>query len=214
MDWLDRGVEMLAVFGKALFVLLAAARKMRRNVRILDLVFRAGNDPHPGLLVVPGIALDRREQDDIVDADDIGLHLGKHAGQILLRPFRRLDDHLPAALHVIVDLVVGALAEIGDVAVDEIHPELGHFLRRHGLGQIDRMRLEAIAPVDIEKAGVRQEHHLVAEFLQGLADANRIQRRPEGGFGEKGDHFFCFFRGFRFFGGFFRFRRFRHCTLP
>ena len=41
VDRLDRGVEMLAVVGKALLVLLAAAREMRRNIRILDLVFRA-----------------------------------------------------------------------------------------------------------------------------------------------------------------------------
>ena len=52
------------------------------------------------------------------------------------------------------------------------------------------MGLEAIALVDIEKAGVRQEHHLVAKLLQRLADTHRIQRRPEGGFREQRDHLF------------------------
>ena len=75
------------------------------------------------------------------------------------------------------------------MAVDEIHPELGHLLGRHGLRQVHRMGLEAIALVDIEKAGVRQEHHLVAELLQRLADADRIERRPEGGFRKKRDDF-------------------------
>ena len=185
MDRLNRSVEMLAVAREALSVLLAAPRQMRRNLRVLDLVFGTRDDPHPRLAVGFGIALDRRKQDDIVDADDIWLHLVQHGGQILLGPFRRLDDHAPAVLHVIVDLVIGRFAEIGDMAVDEIDPELRHLLGRQRFREIDRMRLEAIALVDIEKARVGKEHHLVAKFLQRLADAHRIQRRTKGGLGKQ-----------------------------
>ena len=49
------------------------------------------------------------------------------------------------------------------------------------------MGFEAIALVDIDKARIGKEHHLVAELLDRLADADRIERRPEGGFGKECD---------------------------
>ena len=60
-----------------------------------------------------------------------GLISAEHAGQVLLRPFGAVDDRRPAILHVVVDLVVGRFAEVRDVAVDEVLPELGHLLGRH-----------------------------------------------------------------------------------
>src|SRR5207249_5486917 len=98
MDRLDDFIEPVSVAGKAFPILLAAAREMRRDIRILDFVLRAGNDADPGLVVVTGIVLDGREQDDIVDAHDIRLDRIEYARQILLRPSGRLDDHLPTAL--------------------------------------------------------------------------------------------------------------------
>ena len=49
------------------------------------------------------------------------------------------------------------------------------------------MRLEAVALVDGDEARIGEEDRLVAERLDGLRDADGIQRRPEGGFGEEGD---------------------------
>jgi hypothetical protein len=190
VDRLDDFIEAVAVAGKAYPILLAAAREMRRDIRILDFVLRAGNDADPGLAVVTGIVLDGREQDDIVDAHDIRLDRIEYARQIILRPFGRLDDHFPAALHVIVDLVIGGFAEIRDMAIDEVDPEFRHFLRRQGFGQVHWMGFETIAPIDIEEARIGEEHHLVAELLQRLADADRIERWPECGFGKQRDHLF------------------------
>ena len=160
---------------------------MRRNVRIFDLVLRTRDDAHPRAAAIARIPLDRRKQDDVVDAHHIGLEPSQHARQIFLRPFRRRHDRLPAVLHIVVDLVERALAEVRDVAVDEFRPEPGHFFGRHGFGKIDRMGLEAIAPVHLEKAGIGQEHGLVAEPFDRLGDADRIERRTKGGFRKKGD---------------------------
>ena len=133
------------------------------------------------------VLLDRREEDHVVDADHVRLHLREHARQILLRPLRGVDDRGPAVLHVIVDLVVGRFPKVRDVAVDEILPEFRHLLGRHRRGEIHRMRLEAVALVDRDEARIGEEHRLVAERLDGLRDADRVQRRPEGGFGKEGD---------------------------
>ena len=133
------------------------------------------------------VLLDRREEDDVVDADHVRLHLREHARQILLRPLRGVDDRRPAVLHVVVDLVVGRFPEVRDVAVDEVLPEFRHLLGRHRRGEVHRMRLEAIALVDRDEARVGEEHRLVAERLDGLRDADRVQRRAEGGFGKEGD---------------------------
>ncbi len=181
MDRLDHLVEAVAVARVACGVVLAAAGEMRRDVRILDLVLRARDDAHPGLAEL----LDGREQDDVVDADEVGLDLGQHARQVLLRPLGAVDDRRPAVLHVVVDLVVGRLAEVRDVAVDEVLPELRHLLGRHRLGEVHRVRLEAVALVDVDEAGIGEEHGLVAERLDGLRDADGVERRAVGGLGKK-----------------------------
>ena len=51
------------------------------------------------------------------------------------------------------------------------------------------MAVEAVALVDFDKAGIGQENRLVAELLHGLRDADRVERRAEGGLGEKCDGF-------------------------
>ena len=114
-----------------------------------------------------------------------GFTLASTPGKSFLGPDRGLDDRLPAFLDVIVDLVVGALVEVGNVAVDEIRPVFRHFLRLHRLGHIDHMLLEAVARIDPAHARVGQEHRLVAQLLAGLGDAHRIQGRPESRFGKK-----------------------------
>ena len=183
VDRLDHLVEAIAESLLAHIVILAAAGEMRRDLGILDLVFRAGDDAHPRLAEM----LDRREEDDIVDADEIRLDPGKHTGQILLGPLGAFDDRLPAILHVVVDLVIGRLPEIWNVTVDEIFPELRHLFRRHGLGQIDGMGLEAITLIDRDEAGIGEEDNIMAQSLHGLGNANRVEGRPEGGFREKCD---------------------------
>ena len=209
MDRLDHLIEMLAIGGLSFLVLGAGTRKMRRDIGILDLVFGARDDAYPGLPVLLGVALDGREQNDVVDADDIGLHLVENARQILLGPLGRLDNHRPAVLHVVADLVIGALAEIRDVAVDEVDPESRHLLGRQRCRQVHRMGLEAITLVDVDKARVREEHHLVAKFPQRLADTHRIERRAEGGFRKKGDDLLRLLLHHRFLRC-----RFCHCCLP
>jgi hypothetical protein len=74
MDRLDDGVEMVAVTLMAGVVILAAAGQMRRDVLVLDLVFRAGDDADPWLAIL----LDRREQDDVVDASTPGRSFSAH----------------------------------------------------------------------------------------------------------------------------------------
>ena len=167
---------------------------MRGNVRILDLILRAGDDAHPRLAVLLGIALDGGKQDHVVDADHVGLHPVENAGQVLFGPFGGLHDHAPAVLHVVVDLLIGSLAEVRNVAVDEVDPELRHLLRRQRLGQVHGMCFEAIALVDVEKARVREKHHLVAELLQRLANPDGVERGAEGGLREQGDHLAWLFR--------------------
>ena len=188
VDRPDHLVEAVAVGLEARLVLLAAAGEVRRDIRVLDLVLGARDDAHPRLAVRLRVALDRREQDHVVHADDVGLHLVEHAGQVLLGPLGGRDDHLPAVAHVVVDLLVGRLAEVRDVAVDEVRPEVRHLLRRHRLGQVHRVRLEAVALVHRHEARVGEEHGLVAELLHGLRDAHRVQRRAERGLGEERDH--------------------------
>lgn len=46
------------------------------------------------------------------------------------------------------------------------------------------MRLEAVAPVDLDKTGIGEEHSLVAARLDGLRDADGIERRAVGRFGK------------------------------
>ena len=74
-----------------------------------------------------------------------GFDLGQHRRQRLLGPDRGRDDRLPAVLHVVVDLLVGALPEVRDVAVDEVDPVLGRLLRRHRLRHRHAVRRKAVA---------------------------------------------------------------------
>ena len=162
-------------------VVLAAAGQVRGNRLVLDLVLRARDDSHPGLAE----PLDGGKQDHVVDADHIRLDAGQDARKILLGPLRAVDDRFPAFLDVVVDLVDRRLAEIRDVAVDEVFPELRHLLRRHGLGEVHRVGHESVALVDLDEAGVGQEDRPVSPRLEGLGDAHGVQRGPESGLGKE-----------------------------
>ena len=181
VDRPDHFIEAVAEGLVAGGVLFAHARQMRRDRVVLDLVLGARDHAHPWHAVL----LDRGEEDDVVDGDDVGLDLGKDARQVLLRPFRAVDDRGPAVLHVVVDLVDRLLGEVRDVAVDEVLPELGHLLGGHGFRQRHGMRLEAVALVDRDEPWVGQEHRLVAARGDRLRDADRVQRGAEGGLGEE-----------------------------
>ena len=98
--------------------------------------------------------LDGGEQDHVVDADHVRLDAGEDTRQVLLRPLRAVDDRLPALLDVVVDLVDRRLAEVRDVPVDEVLPELRHLLGRHGLGEVHRVGLESVALVDLDEARI------------------------------------------------------------
>ena len=116
-----------------------------------------------------------------------------------MRPLGAVDDRFPAFLDVVVDLVDRLLAEVGDVSVDEVFPELCHLLGGHGFGQGDGMRFETVAFIDFDETRVRQEYHLVTHRGQSLSDTNRVERRSKGGFGEKGEsllfHVFSCWKG-------------------
>ncbi|MOA22418.1 hypothetical protein D3C78_1429720 [compost metagenome] len=141
---------------------------MRRDIRVFDLVFRAGNDPHPRLAVL----LDRREQDHVVDADQVGLDLVQHRRQILLRPLGGFDDGRPAFLDVVVDLLQRRLAEVRNVAVDEIHPVAGHLFGRHRRRHVDHVLFKTITGVDTAHARVGEEHRFMAQGFTGLGDTH------------------------------------------
>ena len=143
-----------------------ASRQVRGNRRVLDLVLRAGDDADPRYAVL----LDRREQDYVVDANEVGSNLRQHPRQVALRIAGAVDDGRPTLLHVVIELVVRRLVEIGNVPVDEIFPEASHLLGRHRLGKIDRIRLKIIAAVDLDEAGIRQEHGLLARSRNRLRD--------------------------------------------
>ena len=164
----DHFVEAAAIALVAGVVVFAAARQVGRDGLVLDLVFRARDDAHPGLARL----LDGGKQDHVIDADQVGLDAGQHARQVFLRPARAVHDRGPAVFDVSVDLLVRTFAEVGDVAVDEVLPELRHLLGRHGLGQVHRMRLEAVALIHLHEAWIGQEHRLVPAPLHGLGDAD------------------------------------------
>ena len=181
VDGFDDLVEALAERTVPGPVVLTAAGQVRRYRLVLDLVLRARDDPRPGLAE----PLDGGEQDHVVDADHVRPDPGQDARKILLGPLRAVDDRLPAFLDVVVDLVDRRLAEIRDVAVDEVLPELRHLLGRHGLGEVHRVRFESVALVDLDETRVRQEHRLVTACLDGLGDSDGIESGTEGGLGKE-----------------------------
>ena len=153
VDRLDDLGEALAERAVPGPVVLAASGEVWRYRLVLDLVLRARDDPHPGLAE----PLDGRKQDHVVDADHVRLDPGQNARKILLGPFRAVDDRLPAFPDVVVDLIDRRLAEVGDVSVDEVLPELRHLLWGHGLGEIHRMGFESVALVDLDEARIRRK---------------------------------------------------------
>src|SRR5258708_6330172 len=173
MDRPNDLVEMIFVLAETLFVILAAARKMRRNLRIGDFVFAAGYDPHPRSAKL----LYRGKQDDVIDADQIRADFLEEMGKIFLGPHGGIDDGVPTVAHVVVDLLVRRLVEIRDVSIDEVLPVLGHLFGGHGWGHVDDVLSESVAGVDSLHIRSREKDGFVAESLTGLCDANGVQCR-------------------------------------
>src|SRR4051812_43681869 len=101
-----------------------ATRQVRRNRRVLDLIFRTRDDAHPRYTVL----LDRREQDHVVNTYDIRPNLRQYLWQIALRVSRTVNYGRPAVLDVVVDLLISGLVEIRQVPVYKLLPKAGHLI--------------------------------------------------------------------------------------
>ena len=81
MDRLDDLVEAPAKPLETRRVLLPAAGQMRRNLGILNLVFRAGDDPDPGLAMLARIPLDGRNRITLSTQTTSGLSRDSTSGK-------------------------------------------------------------------------------------------------------------------------------------
>ena len=183
MGRLDQFQEPLLELLEARLVLLMAAGEMGRDIGIGDLVLRAGDDADPGL----ARRLDGGEEDHIVDADHIGLDAVEMGRQPLMGDDGAVDDRLPDRHHVSRKLADRREPEMGQMAGDEIGPELRHLLVREPAGHVDEILLEAVFLEHALEAAVADEDRVVAALAQLLGDADAIQRRAEGGLGIKHD---------------------------
>ena len=177
MGRLDQLQEALLELLEARLVLLMAAGEMGRDIGIGDLVLRAGDDADPGL----ARRLDGGEEDDIVDADHVGLDAVQMGRQPLMGDDGAVDDRLPDRHHVSGKLADRREPEMGQMAGDEIGPELRHLLVREPAGHVDEILLEAVFLEHALEAAVADEDRVMAAGPQLLGDADAIQRRAEGG---------------------------------
>ena len=164
-------------------VVLVAAGEMRRDVGIRNLVLGTGDDAHPGAAG----ALDRREQNHVVDRNQIRLDALQMGIERVLGDDGGIDDRLPHRDHIGGQLVDRRQAEMRLLLGDEIGPELGDLLIRHAAGHIDQILLEAVSLKHALEAPVADEDRTMAVFPELLRDADAIQRRPERRLGKQHD---------------------------
>ena len=183
MGRLDQIEEPVLEDLEAGMVVLVAAGEMRRDIGIGDLVLRAGDDADPGTAGT----LDRREQDHVIDRDQVRLEALEMRVQPLFRQHRGIDDRLPDRDHIGRQLIDRREFEMRHLLGDEVGPELGDLLVGHAARHIDQVLLEAVFFEHALEALVADEDRIVAGGFQLLRDADAVQSRPEGRLGKQHD---------------------------
>ncbi len=105
--------------------------------------------------------------------------------QRCLGPDRRVDDRLPGRRDVGLDLIDRAHVEMRQVALDEVLPVAVRVARRVGGRQV--VFLETVVGEHAGKAAVADEDRPGAAVAQRLGDADAVEGRAEGSFGEERD---------------------------
>src|SRR5207245_3775541 len=122
--------------------------------RVGDLVLTARDDPDPRAAG----PLDRREQDDVVDTDEVGPDLRERAPELLLDVDGAVDDRIPDRDDVGRELLDRREAEVRQVGGDEVLPELARLRRVHRLRHVDQALFEAITREDAAEGPVGGEN--------------------------------------------------------
>jgi hypothetical protein len=102
--------------------------------------FSEQDDAHPRTAG----ALDGREQDHVVDRDQVRLDALQVGIQRVFGDDRGIDDRFPHRDDIGRQLVDRRQAEMRLLLGDEVRPELGDLLVRHAAGHVDQVLLEAV----------------------------------------------------------------------
>ena len=156
----------------------------RRDVRILHLERVARDDARPR---PPGV-VDRREADDVVLDDHVGLDLVEDLAQPIVDVARAVAERAPGRLDELRELLDRRLAEDRRGVADEVLPELAGLLldlRRRSEAHealLESLRLEASRERLLD-----HEDDAMAALDEHLADPDAVVRRPVGALGEEDD---------------------------
>jgi hypothetical protein len=160
------------------------ARERRRERGILQLERVARDDSRPR----PTRGEDRREADDVVLHDHVGLNLVEDLPQPVVDVPRAVAEGAERRLDELGQLVERRLPEHGGRLADEVLPELPGLLVRVGWrpeahqALLESLRLEAARERLLD-----DEHHAVAALDEHLADPDAVVRRAVRPLGEEYD---------------------------
>ena len=160
------------------------AGEHRRDEVVLHLARVARDDARPRTAARG----DRRERHHVVLDDRVRREVVEDRGQPVVHVHRTVDQRLPRRLQERCELLDRRLAELRRGLADEVLPELardlGLFRRRR---QSHRRLLEPLGLQRARERFLHDEHDPVPAFLQDVADADAVVRRPERPFGEEHD---------------------------
>ncbi len=151
-----------------------------RHVGIGQLRLGAGDHPHPG---DAGVG-ERREHDDVVEHDGVGLQPRQQLAERRFRAYRRVDDRLPGRADIGVELIQRGQVEMRQVPAHEGLPGVRPPLGRGG-GQV--MLGKAVVGEQAGEAGVADEDRPRAALAQRLRDTDAVQRGAEARFRKESD---------------------------
>ncbi len=178
MDRLDLLAEARAEALEARAIALAAARAVRRDVGVRNLVLAARDHADPRAARALGVGIER----DVVVDDQVGGDLAQPLAEpIASRPLRRRRDRLPAGFDVARDLIVGRGPEAREVLAHEVVPVSRALLGRHRRHAGEQLLVEAVARGAPREPRIEDEHAFVAEVPQRLADPDEIHQGTDGG---------------------------------
>ena len=179
-----RAPELLAEGIPAGAIGFRVAREHGRQRRVGHLEWVAGDDAHPAAAT----GGERRERDDVVLDDHVGVELVDDLEQAPVHVARAVAERLERRCDELAELLDRGLAEDRGRVVDEVDPELpGHLL-------LLRRRAEAHEPLlestRLERAGERlleDEDDAVPALAQHGPDAGAVVGRPVGALREEDD---------------------------
>ena len=170
-----RAPELLAEGRPGRAVGLRIAREHGRQRRVGHLERIAGDDAHPAAAARG----ERREGDDVVLDDHVGLELVDDLEQPVVHVARAVAERLERRRDELAELLDRRLAEDRRRVVDEVDPELpGHLFLLGWRAEAHEALLEAAR---LERAGERlleDEDDAVPALAQHGADARAVVGRP------------------------------------